>query len=84
MLDNQNMPSINQTQAKIKLVEMWKASHWQNNAIKIQKCKNLEGAVKTRGITSQNYKVNNTPKTFIGDATGQWNNTHPTLKMHHP
>ena len=81
MLDNQNMLSINQTQAHIKLVEMWKAKYNQNYPIPLKNIVYPENAASTRGVTAEKFRINNTPNTFIGDATRLWNTAPQNVKM---
>ena len=80
MLDNQNMLSIIQTQAHIKLVEMWKAKYNQNYPIPLENIVYPENAASTRGVTAEKFRINNTPNTFIGDATRLWNKAPDTVR----
>jgi hypothetical protein len=81
MLDNQNMLSINQTQAHIKLVEMWKAKYNKNYPIPLENIVYSENAATTSGVTAEKFRINNTPNTFIGDATRLWNTAPQNVKM---
>ena len=60
---------INQTQAHNKLVEMWKAKNNHNYPIKLENSVYPENTATTRGVTAEQFKVKNTPNTFIGDTT---------------
>ena len=51
LLDNQNMLSVNQIAAQIKLKEMWKASNDQQYPIKMKTRERQENAVETRSVT---------------------------------
>ena len=73
MLNNQQMLSVNQLQAQIKLTEMWKAAMFDNYPLKIEKMKeSVEGRISEMypKKTSKNQKTLNT---FIVDATRLWN-----------
>ena len=69
MLNNQQMLSVNQLQAQIKLTEMWKAPRSENYALKIEKKKETEDQRISRSVTQGNFYEPKTQKTFIGDAT---------------
>jgi hypothetical protein len=51
LLDNQNMLSVNQIAAQIKLTEMWKASNDPQYPIKMKTKERQENAVETRSLT---------------------------------
>ena len=70
MLQTQKMLSVNQTHAKIKYIETWKAD---NYPIQMEKRKTQPNGRTTRGVTNQDFIMPNTPNTFIGDATRMWN-----------
>ncbi len=51
LLDNQNMLSVNQIAAQIKLKEMWKASNDPQYPIKMKTRERQENAMETRSVT---------------------------------
>ncbi len=51
LLDNQNMLSVNQIAAQIKLREMWKASNDPQQPIKMKTRERQENAITTRSLT---------------------------------
>jgi hypothetical protein len=51
LLDNQNMLSVNQIAAQIKLTEMWKASNDPQYPIKMKTRERQENAMETRSVT---------------------------------
>ena len=51
LLDNQNMLSVNQIAAQIKLTEMWKASNDPQYPIKMKTRERQENAIETRSLT---------------------------------
>ncbi len=51
LLDNQNMLSVNQIAAQIKLTEMWKASNDPQYPIKMKTRERQENAIETRSVT---------------------------------
>ena len=55
------MLSINQLQAQIKLMEMWKSKHNDNYSLKIDTLKQTEIGITTKGVTNDNFKHINTP-----------------------
>ena len=67
------MLSVNQTAAQIKLIEMWKCRNKQDYPLHRPKMERSENGTTTRSVTSEKFKINNTPKSFIGDATRLWN-----------
>ena len=72
--------SVNQTQAQIKLVEMWKSKNIDNYPIKPDKITVTENGTSTRSATAGCFRLNETPSTFIGDATRLWNQAAVELK----
>ena len=54
LLKNQNMLSVNQISAQIKLTEIWKAINITNFPIKVTKQTSQEDARITRGVTKKN------------------------------
>ena len=81
MLETNEMLSVNQTHAQIKLVEMWKSRNIENYPIKPSITTPTESGISTRGATSEQFRLNDTPQTFIGDATRLWNQSSMELKQ---
>ena len=75
------MLSVNQTQAHIKLLEMWKSKNIANYPIKPITTTPTENGITTRSATSEQFRLNETPMTFIGDTTRLWNQTSTDLKQ---
>ena len=77
LLDENNMHSVNQTMAQMKLCEMWKVNNVNNYPIKVEKVHRHEEHVVTRAITNnmlkETAKSNVTMGTFINDAIKAWN-----------
>ena len=77
MLDNQNMLSVNQLAAQIKLAEVWKARNGENYPVKMEFRTVNENGTSTRGATNgkavETGKTQKSRATFIGDATRLWN-----------
>ena len=73
MLDRQNMLSVNQLQAQIKLTEMWKATNLSTYPLNIEKRSLSVDARTTRSVTMQNLNEPRTLNSFIGDSTRLWN-----------
>ena len=80
LLETTKMMSVNQTQAQIKLVEMWKSKNIDNYPIKPDKITVTENGTSTRSATAGCFRLNETPSTFIGDATRLWNQAAVELK----
>ena len=75
------MLSVNQTQAHIKLVEMWKSKNIANYPIKPIITSPTENGITIRSAKSEQFRLNETPMTFVGDATRLWNQTSTDLKQ---
>jgi hypothetical protein len=77
LLDNQNMLSVNQIAAQIKLTEMWKASNDPKYPIKMKTRERQENAVETRSVTRGDLtevgRSTRAKKSFIFDAAKVWN-----------
>ena len=77
MLQNQNMLSVNQMAAQIKLCEMWKAKNVEEYPIKFKYQSTQPGARETRGnATGRMIETGRSIKTitsFVGDAPRIWN-----------
>ena len=84
LLNNQQMLSVNQISAQIKLTEIWKALNVPKFPIKVNKQQTPNDSRTTRGVTtgklieegSSNLMVNS----FIGDATRLWNKAPLAIK----
>jgi hypothetical protein len=77
LLDNQNMLSVNQIAAQIKLTEMWKASNDPQYPIKMKTKERQENAVETRSLTRGDLtevgRSTKAKKSFTCDAAKVWN-----------
>jgi hypothetical protein len=77
LLDNQNMLSVNQIAAQIKLTEMWKASNDPQYPIKMKTKERQENAVETRNLTlgdlTEVGRSTKAKKSFTSDAAKVWN-----------
>ena len=71
------MNSINQTHAEIKLLEIWKTIHDDDNLLKVEKINRPDLVAQTRSSSSLNLvesKVSvQSSKTFLNDAKKLWN-----------
>ncbi len=76
LLDNQNMLSVNQIAAQIKLTEMWKASNDPQYPIKMKTRERQENAMKTRSVTrgglTEVGRSTRAKKSFMCDAAKVW------------
>ena len=81
MLESQNMLSVNQLQAQVKLTEMWKAHNSTNYPIKLDKMKPTNETRVTRSVTSENFIEPKSKLTFIGDSTRLWNKAPMTIRQ---
>ena len=85
LLNSQQMMSVNQISAQIKLTEVWKALNIPKFPIKVSKQQTPTDSRITRGVTngkiieegSSNLIVNS----FIGDATRLWNRAPEVIKI---
>ena len=77
LLEKSNVLSVNQTNAQIKLLEMWKATTIQDYPIEVKKTKYDENSTTTRACTNGKLiepgKKPVTLKGFTSDATRLWN-----------
>ena len=80
MLEKNYMLLVNQTHAQIKLIEMWKCKNNDSYPIKPVIMSSIENGLITRSVSSEHYRLNDTPNTFIGDATRLWNSAPNDLK----
>ena len=53
----------------------------QNYPILAENIVYSENAATTRSVTAEKFKINNTKKTFIGDATRPWNSAPQSVKI---
>ena len=65
MLERQNMLSVNQLQAQIKLTEMWKATNLSTYPLNIEKRSLSVDARTTRSVTMQNLNEPRTLNSFV-------------------
>ena len=84
LLTNQQMLSVNQTAAQIKLTEMWKAINVPKFPIKVNKQQTPNDSRTTRGVTNgriiEEGSSNLVTNSFIGDATRLWNRAPEAIK----
>ena len=77
LLDNQNMLSVNQIAAQIKLTEMWKASNDPQYPIKMKTRERQVNAMETRSVTRGDLteigRSTRAKKSFSCDAAKVWN-----------
>ena len=77
LFDNQNMLTVNQIAAQIKLTEMWKASNDPQYPIKMKTRERQENAIETRSVTRGDLtevgRSTRAKKSFICDAAKVWN-----------
>ena len=77
LLSNQQMLSVNQISAQIKLTEIWKAINQSKYPIKVTKQLTPTNARTTRGVTAGKLieigSSSQSLNSFIGDATRLWN-----------
>ncbi len=77
LLDNQNMLSVNQIAAQIKLTEMWKASNDPQYPIKMKTKDRQENAFETKSLTrgdlTEVERSTKAKKSFTCDAAKLWN-----------
>jgi hypothetical protein len=78
LLDNQNMLSVNQIAAQIKLTEMWKASNDPQYPIKMKTRERQDNGITTRSLTRGDLtevgRSTKAKKSFTCDASKVWNN----------
>ena len=73
LLEKNQLLSVNQTAAQIKLTEMWKCKNVETYPLKPPTAQPILNGITTRSATSEKFLINNTPNSFIGDATRLWN-----------
>ena len=79
LLERNQMLSVNQTAAQIKLMEMWKSKNIESYPLKPEIVLPIHNGATNRNATCEKFKTNNTPSTFIGDATRLWNSAPITV-----
>ena len=85
LLKENNMSSVNQTMAQIKISEMWKANHIENYPIKVETVNRSENSRVTRAITNNILKESaKSNVTIINDALKPGTSVQQTLKMQNP
>ena len=67
------MLSVNQIMAQIKMTEIWKCKNVTSYPLHPTTIQPIHNGTTTRGASSEKFKLNSTPNTFIGDATRLWN-----------
>ena len=84
ILKNFKMLSVNQVNAQVKLLEMWKANNVDKFPIKVTKQSTAENARVTRGDTSERLLESGMSElvrnSCIGDATKLWNKASIAVK----
>ena len=80
MLERNNMLSINQMNAQVKLTEMWKAVNYNNYPLNIGQLQPAENGRSSRGVTTGKLTEPLTLNTFIGNATRLWNKAPLVIK----
>ena len=84
LLEKYNMLSINQLNAKAKLLEIWKALNLTNYPLQIRKQSTAHNGATTRADSQQRPldvgRSTLTKKTFISDAIKTWNNASEKVK----
>ena len=84
LLDKLNMVSVNQLNAQIKLLEMWKTIHIEDYPLKLQQQEIREGMATTRAATKGQPcdigRTQLTQTTCISDAIKVWNSAPSGIK----
>ena len=84
MLTKNGMLSVKQTLAQIKLTELWKATHKDNNPLKFTQLTPAENGKESRAVANkkliQSKGSTLTMDSFVYDATKMWNNAPDSLK----
>ena len=81
MLDSQQMLSVNQTHAQIKILEVWKALNVENNPNKVSTISHDNTDRITRGLSAGLLQENSTPQTCLGDAIRLWNKAPDCVRL---
>ena len=78
------MLSVNQTLTQIKLTELWKATHTDNNPLKFTQLTPAENGKESRAVANkkliQSKGSTLTMDSSVYDATKMWNNAPDSLK----
>ena len=78
------MLSVNQINAQVKILEMWKATHIDSYPIKTEQKSESADKINTRVVSSGNLIKkgfsSTSQNTFLNDATRAWNKTPLTIK----
>ena len=84
LLKNVNMLSVNQTNAQIKLTEVWKALNGKSSSLNNLKMKTLTSNRITRSITNgelmEEGSSNKALNTYQNDASRLWNRAPISIK----
>ena len=84
ILNKHNINSVNQMNAQIKLLDIWKAANIINHPTKLEKMTACENMVTTRAIMKGNLVekgvIKVTKNTFLNDAKKAWNKAPESLK----
>jgi hypothetical protein len=81
LLEKTGFLSINQMNAQIKLVEVWKSQKIDNHPLTFNKIEHSAGTRNEKnGHLQETGKTNLTIKSFYGDASRLWNKCPITLK----
>ena len=84
MLEKNKMLSVNQTNAQIKLTEMWKMETNKEYPVRGERQRRQENGRETRGFTSGKWIEFGTStkakNSFLGDATRLWNRAPEEIK----
>ena len=84
LLEKNNMLSINQLAAQVKLTEMWKAVHTENYPIEINSQRIPDVGMATRadhhGRLIEPGHCKKTMQSFVGDAPRVWNKAPMSIK----
>ena len=84
ILTKNGMLSVNQTVAQIKLTELWKATHTDNNPLKFTRIAPAENGRNSRAVTNKKLYQSKgstlTMDSFVYDATKMWNNAPDSIK----
>lgn len=88
MLENQEMVSVNQTAAQIRLVGLWKAKNEENYPVRIEFRMADENEMGTKEDTSgravKTGKTSKVKTTFVGVATKLWNRAPTSITQAEP
>ena len=84
ILTKHDILSVNQMNAQIKLLDMWKASNTLNHPMKLKRIQATEERATTRAITNGDLVESGitilAKNTFMNDSIKAWNNAPLTIK----